>query len=282
MTGPDLARLAAAYARDGFVAVEGLLAAEEVEALKAEAFDIATGRRGRIAGAAPQGERTPDEVAAGVLAIHFPHKVSPSMRAVMRHPRIVEVLTRLIGPDVKAMQSILFVKAAGQPGQAWHQDETYIPTRDRSLCGVWIALDNATVENGCLWFQPGSHRSGVLWPMRPHDDARFDASEQAYGHPYDADGGVAAEVKAGAAVFFNGHVLHRSLPNRAAAGYRRALVTHYMSARSLLPWSLGAPPVPREDYRDIELVAGEDPYAWKGVCDESRPFVRPPDGPPKR
>lgn len=48
------------------------------------------------------------------------------------------------------MQTMLFVKPPGFPGQAWHQDENFIPTRDRSLCGGWIALDDATIENGCL------------------------------------------------------------------------------------------------------------------------------------
>jgi len=283
MSDARLDNLAAAYRRDGFIAVERLLQPEEVEDLKAEAFDIVTGRRGAIRGARAQGERTPDEVHADVLAIHFPHKVSQPMRAAMRHPAVVEILTALIGPNVKAMQTIMFGKAPGMPGQAWHQDEHFIPTRDRSLCGVWIALDDATVQNGCLWFHPGSQRSGVLWRMGPHADPRFDASEEAHDHPFDREGGVPVELAAGGAAFFNGYVLHRSLPNRAAAGFRRALVTHYMSAESLLPWSLGLPPVPRTDFRDIEMVAGRDPYAWKGLTDDSRPFVRPVDtatGPP--
>jgi hypothetical protein len=74
-----------------------------------------------------------------VLAIHFPHKISPLMRRMITDPGIVEVLTRIIGSDVKCMQSMLFVKNAGKPGQAWHQDETFIPTQDASLTGVWIA-----------------------------------------------------------------------------------------------------------------------------------------------
>jgi hypothetical protein len=48
-------------------------------------------------------------------------------------------------------------------------------------------------------------------------------------------------------------------------------------ARSLLPWSHGIAPRPREDYRDIVMVAGEDPYAWKGVEEIAVPFVRPED-----
>jgi hypothetical protein len=274
MTDNQIEALAAAYRRDGFVAVPDLLRPAEIEVLKAEGLAIAAGRRGPVLGAAAQGARAGEAIMGEVLAVHFPHKVSAPIRAVMRHPAVVRMLTALVGPNVKAMQTMLFVKAAGKPGQAWHQDETYIPTRDRSLCGAWIALDDATVENGCLWFHPGSHQPGVLWRTQPHGEVRFDPSDEAVGHPFDREGGVPVELKAGGVAFFNGYALHRSLQNRAASGYRRALVTHYMSAESLLPWSIGFPPTRRTDYRDIELIAGQDPYAWKGVRDESLAFVR--------
>jgi phytanoyl-CoA hydroxylase len=81
---------------------------------------------------------------------------------------------------------------------------------------------------------------------------------------------VPVEVPTGAAVFFNGYLLHRSFPNTAQSGYRRSLVYHYMSAESLLPWNS-----PREDFRDIVLVAGTDPYAYKGVERLAFPQVRP-------
>jgi hypothetical protein len=75
---------------------------------------------------------------------------------------------------------------------------------------------------------------------------------------------------------FNGYLLHRSLPNRARSGLRRALVNHYMSAQSLLPWT--RPPadvhVAKWDSRDIVMVAGKDPYAWRGTTDTSRPHIR--------
>jgi ectoine hydroxylase-related dioxygenase (phytanoyl-CoA dioxygenase family) len=274
MTDDQHRTLREAYGRDGFVVAENLLSASEIAGLKAEGLAIASGQRGGVLGAAAQGARTGDEHMADVLAVHFPHKVSEPIRAAMHHPAVVRILTSLIGPNVKAMQTMLFVKAAGKPGQAWHQDETYIPTRDRSLCGAWIALDDATIENGCLWFHPGSQQSGVLWRTQPHGDIRFDPSDEAVDHPFDRESGVPVELKAGGVAFFNGYVLHRSLPNRAASGYRRALVTHYMSAESLLPWSIGFPPTRRTDYRDIEMIAGRDPHAWKGVRDESLPFVR--------
>ncbi|MEZ4677657.1 MAG: phytanoyl-CoA dioxygenase family protein [Caldilineaceae bacterium] len=150
------------------------------------------------------------------------------------------------------------------PGQAWHlQDEGGL-SRDRSLNAAWIALDDATVENGCLWVIPGSQRHGVLWPFREHDDDRFDCVVEAFDFPYTDDDAVPVEVKAGSIVFFNGYLLHRSLPNRAAGGFRRALVNHYMSAESLLPWHMPENPVGMavHDHRDIVMIAGTDPYAY--------------------
>jgi phytanoyl-CoA hydroxylase len=84
------------------------------------------------------------------------------------------------------------------------------------------------------------------------------------------------QVEAGSVVIFNGYLLHRSLPNTARSGLRRALVNHYMSAQSLLPWT--RPPadvhVAKWDSRDIVMVAGQDPYAWRGTTDTSRPHIR--------
>jgi ectoine hydroxylase-related dioxygenase (phytanoyl-CoA dioxygenase family) len=269
----DLDGIAAAYRRDGFVVCENLLSTVEVKALKAEAAAIVRGERGPIVGADEAEGQSEDELMAKVIAIHFPHKISPLVRATMAHRRIVPILQALISPNVKAMQTMLFVKRA-QPGQAWHQDEHFIPTRDRSLCGAWIALDDATTLNGCMWMHPRSQAAGVLYPMAPHGDPRFDIADEVSGHAYDREGGTPVEVKAGGVAFFNGYVLHRSLPNRAAGGFRRALVTHYMSAESLLPWTLGAPKA-RADVRDIVMIAGADPYAWRGLEEVTAPYVRP-------
>ena len=278
MSANPLGDIAEAYRRDGYVACEGLLAPEEVEALRRETVAIVRGERGDIVGRAPDDEsdegRDDDALMAGVIAVHFPHKISPLMRQAMFYPKVVEVLQAIIGPDIKSMQTMLFVKASGQPGQAWHQDEHFIPTRDRSLCGAWIALDDASIENGCMWMHPGSQGPGVLYPMRPHGEARFDSADEAQDHPYPREGGAPVELRAGGVAFFNGYVLHRSLPNRAPAGFRRALVTHYMSACSLLPWQSPGPR-DRTDARDIVMIAGEDPYAWRGLENLTRPYLRP-------
>jgi phytanoyl-CoA hydroxylase len=266
------------YQEHGFLVLEGGLDLDEVARLNEEAARICRGERGAVRGVTPAEPGEADiEVMRRYLCIHFPHKISEVMAQALAHAAIVEVLTRVIGPNVKCMQSMLFIKASGKPGQAWHQDEFFIPTRDRSLAGAWIALDDATVENGCLWVIPGSHRHGIIWPQRKHDDRRFDCTGEAMYYPYSDDDAVPVEVKKGSIVFFNGYLLHRSLPNYAQTGFRRSLVNHYMSAESLLPWSGFQPgqPVATADYRDIVLVAGRDPYAWKGTEERASAHVRP-------
>ncbi len=212
-----------------------------------------------------------------VLCVHFPHKLSGQILTTLSHPRIIDMLKLLIGPNLKCMQSMLFVKAAGKPGQAWHQDEDFIPTRDRSLAGAWIAMDDATVENGCLWVLPGSQTRGILWPQRNRSDTRFDCTHESWNFPWQDEDSIPVEVKAGSVVFFNGYLLHRSLPNRSQSDFRRTLVNHYMSAESLLPWVKPADKtsIALADYRDVVLVAGTDPYAYKGVESVASAFVRP-------
>jgi hypothetical protein len=266
------------YQHDGFLVLPDAFSPGEVGELVEETVRICRGELGDVQGALPADSAdTDDDVLRRFLCVHYPHKLSGVMLAAMRHPAIVSPLTTVIGPNVKAMQSMLFVKSEGEPGQAWHQDEMFIPTRDRSLTAVWLALDDATIENGCLWVLPGSHRSGVVYPNREHDDPRYDCTVESYAFPYDDSDAVPVEVTAGSAVVFNGYLLHKSLPNTARSGYRRALVNHYMSAESLLPWSAppAGTPVAQADHRDIVLVAGADPYAYKGLREVRRPRIRP-------
>jgi len=266
------------YKENGFVVLEDGLNPDEIDALNRETAAICRGDRGDVRGVDPAlSSADDDETMRRYLCIHFPHKVSELMYETLAHPSIANVLTQTVGPNVKCMQSMLFIKASGKPGQAWHQDEFYIPTRDRSLVGGWIAMDDATVENGCLWVIPGSHKHGILWPQHQHIDRRFDCGSESVYFPYQDEDAVPVEVKKGSVVFFNGYLLHRSLPNYAPGGFRRSLVNHYMSAESLLPWHWGGAPngsVAGLDYRDIVMIAGQDPYSWKGIEDKATAHVR--------
>ncbi len=266
------------YRQNGYVVAPNALGRAEIDELIAETLLICRGERGEINRLQPSVPEEEDaEVLKRTLCVHFPHKISAVMRRYLAHPSMVKVLTEIIGLNVKAMQSMLFIKASGKPGQAWHQDEAFIPTRDRSLTGGWIALDDATLESGCLWVIPGSHKLGTLWPTQVQNDDRFDCTAESTGFPYSDSDAIPVQVKAGAIVFFNGYLLHRSFPNKSHGNYRRVLVNHYMNAASLLPWQK-----PQEeegmgslDYRDIVMVSGKDPYAWKGTKNIAEASVRP-------
>jgi hypothetical protein len=261
------------YRENGFLVVPGLVSPEDVEILRADTMALCRGNYPHEKLPVVE-EGVPDTEALGrYLCIHHPHKISPIiLETGVKHEGMAEVLAALIGPDVKCMQSMLFVKPPGFQGQAWHQDEIFIPTRDHSLTGGWIALDDATVENGCLWVLPGSHQ-GCLWEMRPHDNSdEFDFAPESYGFD-DADE-IPVEVKTGDVVFFDGYLLHRSWKNRSRK-HRRVLVSHYMNAWSRLPWQLReGESAARGDYRDIVMVHGEDPYAWRGTEERAGIGVR--------
>jgi ectoine hydroxylase-related dioxygenase (phytanoyl-CoA dioxygenase family) len=272
--GPEMLEY---FRENGFAVLGDAFSPTEVAEINKDAERLCRGEYGTIDTGKPlAGVRSTDELMRQFLCIHYPHKVSEVAMGAMKNPRVIAALTGLIGPNVKAMQSMLFIKSEGKPGQAWHQDEYFIPTRDRSLTAAWIALDDATVENGCLWALPGSHRPGVLYPARDQTDPRFDCTTEAYDFPYRDEDAVPLEVPAGAAVIFNGYLLHRSLQNSGAHGYRRALVNHYMSAESLLPWKwpTDGTHMAAADCRDIVLVAGRDPYRHKGLEDINRPHSR--------
>jgi phytanoyl-CoA hydroxylase len=263
------------YRRDGYLIVPDLLAPAECAALRAESVAVCRGERGPVEGleAVMPGESEPETMARYMVCVMV-HKLDSAFAATLHDPRIVSVLTRLIGPDVKAVHSQLYFKHAGMPGNAWHQDELFLPTRDRSLVTAWIAMEDANVANGCLKFIAGSHRPSVLWPMRRHNHPDLDRAEEAYGFPQDPASAVPIELRSGSVVFFDGYVLHGSYPNRKREGFRRSLLNVYCSAHSTLAFDPTSYQPSVKDYRDIVMVAGSDPYAWKGTVRLGRPYVR--------
>lgn len=259
------------FVDQGFLVMPDLVNPREVDEMRQDIVSLARGKY-ECNALAPKSESLSDEeVLRSVLCIHEPHHVSPVILKYVKHLKICGVLSQITGAhlphwtgNVKCMQSMFFVKPPNFQGQAWHQDEIYIPTRDRSLIGAWIALDDATTENGCLWIIPGSHRPGLLYPQRGAADLdEFDGSAESYG--FDESQEVPVEVKTGSVVFFNGYLLHRSKRNRSQTCYRRALVNHYMTAESFLPWQIREGETPANaDRRDVVHVAGVDPFAGKG------------------
>ncbi len=265
------------YHEQGFLVLEDMFTQDEINALKEETMAIFKGDRGAVEGLLQTDQNlTDEEIIKQYVAIHFPHKISNIILDYVKDKKLAMVLSKIISPNVKCMQSMLFTKAPGKKGQSWHQDEFFIPTRDKSLTGAWIALDKATVENGCLWVIPGSHKQGFIRKRIPYTGNQYGDTDVCDLYPYsEKHDAIPVEVSEGSVVFFNGYLLHSSLQNKTKSKYRRALVNHYMSAESMLPWSLDGRLEPTKDLRDVVMICGEDYYHHKGLKDLVYPFVRP-------
>jgi phytanoyl-CoA hydroxylase len=243
------------FRQQGFLVVRGLIAPEEVQELVEHTEALLDGRE-EIPGAAAPAFQTPGERIEHWLRIHMLHRRLAIHERFLLHPRILDVLEALIGPDVLALQSMLFFKQPGQPGQGYHQDSYYIPTFPDTLCGAWLAIDRADEANGCLWMTVGSQHE----PVYPDGEGRANGDRGLHGiteianashtderyngltpiaHKY-AGNEVCVNAEPGDVVFFGGHILHRSHTNRSSRP-RRAFVGHYCNARSWVPWNHGEP-----------------------------------------
>ena len=265
-----------AFRRDGFLVVRGLVPREDVEELDRHTRDLMAGRlpeQQTMDEADPRREgrtvhggtetsfrhlfRPPEglsdaEKAALFLRIHMLHRHLPLHERFLLHPRVLDVLEVIVGPDVLALQTMLFLKPPGKVGQGWHQDSYYIPTHPDTLCGAWLAVDDADEYNGALWMAKGTNH-GPVYPPCPGTDYGFgDRLVQGVTHTVGASNPVDEEntlsevtarhdqvlvgVKKGDVVFFNGHVIHRSKDNVTTDRFRRAFVGHYCNARSYTQW----------------------------------------------
>lgn len=242
------------YQRHGYLKVEKLIPKEDVLYL----LEWAESRRQPPA-VPDQPDKAPLEaIFKTQTRVHQLHRVDATAEWGLLHPRVLDVLEALIGPDVLALQTMLFFNPPGMGGQGWHQDSYYITTYPDTLIGAWMAIDPADEENGCLWVIPGSHCEPIYPPNHPygliHADGAFDDLFEVENVSHLDDGvntltkvvrkypdPIPVPMQPGDVLFFHGHILHRSYPNRTRDRFRRAFVCHYCNARSWVPWNHGEP-----------------------------------------
>ena len=262
------------YQKNGYLIWKNAFDAPKISSLIAETEYIFKGERGNVEGLDNDG-LSESEILKKYAAIHFPHKISEFIKGCASDKTISDVLSQIVSPNVKCMQTMLFMKAPGKNGQSWHQDEYYIPTSDKSLIGAWIAIDDADLSNGCLHVIPGSHNDGFIRKRIDNQEPEFADIDVADISPYTEKDFVPVEVPSGSIVFFHGYLLHMSKKNKTEDKYRRALVCHYSSAETMLPWDQDGRLDHTADMRDIFMLCGKDPYGHVGTTNLSQPFVRP-------
>ena len=154
------------------------------------------------------------------------HRHEPFKRFT-KLPVILDVLEQIMGPDIDCFQSQFIFKNAAAWGQPWHQDSYYMPLDKLPQVGVWLAVSEATLENGCLSVLPGSHREPIHETV---PDQRPDAN---YGYveivDCDFSSAVPVLMQPGDVLIFHSFLMHRSEDNRSN-GRRAAAVFHYALA----------------------------------------------------
>ena len=236
----------------GVLIVRGLVGPDEVAELREHVEDLVFGRLDAPGLEPPPPGATVAEIERRYLRIHMLHRQLEIHERFLLHPRLLDVLEALIGPDVMAMQSMLFIKAPGGVGQGYHQDSYYIPTYPDTLCGAWLAIDRADEENGCMYFTVGSQHEPIYPTVErvgqnhanladltvvenvSHTDESVNTLSKVAAKYAGRE--VAAVMEPGDVAFFAGHVLHRSHTNRSKERFRRSFVGHYANARSFTMW----------------------------------------------
>lgn len=155
------------------------------------------------------------------------HRDEPVFREFAEAPVLLDRIEALLGPELDCFLSQFIFKRPGALGQPWHQDAFYFPFDRGPQIGVWLAVTDATPDNGPLWVLPGSHREpvhDVVGDRRKH--ANF-AYVEIVDH--DMEKAVPVLMTAGDLLLFHSHLMHRSTDNESSVG-RAAMVYHYGEA----------------------------------------------------
>jgi len=183
---------------------------------------------------------------------HKTHLLYTWADELVRHPKILDAVEDIIGPNLLCWTTNLFVKEAGSPAfVSWHQDSTYWGLYpDDAVVTAWVALTPATVESGAMRFVPGSHHSDQIVHEDTYDADNLLSRGQVAKVEIDDDKTVDVVLSPGEISLHHIRMLHDSGPNRA--NFRRiGLAIRYI------------PPYVKQlkiDHDSALLVRGVDDY----------------------
>jgi phytanoyl-CoA hydroxylase len=187
----------------------------------------------------------PQELALNKIG-HALHDLDPDFSAFSRDPRLARLVGDLGVHEPLLLQSMYIFKQPGIGGEVvCHTDSTYLYTEPMSCVGLWFALEDATLENGCMGALAGRHRE----PLRSRFLRKADGSlgyEVYDPTPIPAEGAVPLEARRGTLIVLHGQLPHLSGPNRSARS-RHAYTLHVIDGRCrYLPdnWLQRAPTMP--------------------------------------
>lgn len=230
------------------------------------------------------------------------HLDMPQMNRIVSDPRIVDRVSSILGPNVLSWRSEWFPKYPGDEGTDWHQAESFVefegteklePTAAEEgkpwELTAWIAMSEATKENGCLKLMPGSHRTWYFDEKRniPFEPENFNKRQLEdgtksgfYGYDYeklkldpkwkpDESRAVHMQIKPGQFFIFTSRCMHGSEPNTSKDSVRFGLATRFVPTHVKVysgqeSFHHFGETMPLNRYKTI-LVAGEDKYGHNKV-----------------
>jgi len=210
------------YEDQGYIIFNDFFSKEEIGALTA-----------RIDGYDEESEKKLQEMGQSFLnipgQINFNtllNKRDSAIQAFYCQERMAGLAMDILGPDVQLyFDQSVYKRPEADRDFPWHQDNGYVPTEPMHYLTCWIALEDATLENGCIWILPESHKQGFV----THE--KTDIGWQCY---FGEDPGKPVPLKSGSMVAFHSLLFHRSTPNRSNAT-RKGLVLQYSAAGAINP-----------------------------------------------
>lgn len=252
------------FDRDGFVVLPDVFSADELAPLidvldrneaQTDAF-LRTREDGRVAIA---------ESGAITFTVHLVER-EPVARAFAAHRVFADLCHDLVGPDARLYWDQAVYKKPDKPRRfPWHQDNGYAFVEPQQYLTCWVALTDATLDNGCPQVIPGAHRRGTL--------AHHFVDPLGWEIIDDHEGAVAAPVGAGGIVAFSSLTPHLTGPNVTDA-VRKAYILQYApdGAAVLLGDPSGGEPVSRvladAAGRQFPILSGGEPVDGYGPGDE--------------
>ncbi len=259
--------MADAYDRDGVLVLDNLIPKDTCDALRdhmarmVEGFDIAehrsvfsstsrahdqdeyflsSGHKTRFffeeEALDKDGNLTKDLPLAINKVGHAMHDTDPVFDRFCRQPQLEAICKGLGHESPLLLQTMYIFKQPHIGGEVvCHQDGTYLRTEPDTCIGIWIALEDATLENGCLWGIPGGHKtSGIKEIFRRNENGIGTRHEILDDTPFEEDKKLALEAPKGTVLVFGGRFPHMSSANRSDKS-RHAFTLHVIDGAATYP-----------------------------------------------
>lgn len=187
----------------------------------------------------------------------------PAFREFAEDPAILDMVAQVIGPDIALWNMSFFAKPAkGGKRTPWHQDGEYWPIQPLATCTVWLAVDAATPENGCLKFIRGSHKDQRLKAHSRTEATDVTLNQELDPSTYDAAEAVDLVLEAGQISLHDVYLLHGSDANHSDKP-RRGMTMRFMPTTSLFDRELAKRKADTQKIRDqsrqkVFLMRGAD------------------------